>query len=252
MDKSPFLISLAEVIIQIYPQYDYLREFCARYECTGTPQVVIRTTPEDIALEQQNADRENALEGLPAQQFSKEYLETLAVYRKIALALLEHRVILFHGSCIAVDGQAYLFTAKSGTGKSTHVRLWRKRFAERAVMVNDDKPLLRITEDGVIAYGTPWNGKHNLSNNIAVPLKAICILERSAENRICRQQPAKCYPLLLQQTYRPREAAAMEQTLQLFDRMLSRVAIYRLGCNMEPEAAEVSYKGMNPEGADAG
>ncbi len=252
MDQSPFLISLAGVIVQIYPQYDYLRKFCAGYECTGTPQVVVRTTAADIDRERERSAREDALEGLPVREYADDYLETLAVYRKIALALLEHQVLLFHGSCIAVDGQAYLFTAKSGTGKSTHVRLWRRKFGDRAVMVNDDKPLLRITDEGVIAYGTPWNGKHNLSTNMAAPLKAICILERSPENRICAEDVKKCYPLLLQQTYRPREPVALAETLHLFDRMLSRVAVYRLGCNMDPEAADVSYGGMNPVGANIG
>ena len=77
-----------------------------------------------------------------------------------------------------MDGQAVLFTAKSGTGKSTHTKLWRDLFGERAVMVNDDKPLLRILKDGVLVCGTPWDGKHRLSTNCALPLKAICILER--------------------------------------------------------------------------
>ncbi len=250
MEMSPFLISLAGVTVEIHPQFDEIRRYCAGYECEGTPELVVRTTAEDIAREREQSAREDALEGIPTRYFADSYLETLAVYRKIAEGLLQHRVLLFHGSCVAVDGQAYLFTAKSGTGKSTHVRLWRKKFGQRAVMVNDDKPLLRITDSGVIAYGTPWNGKHRLATNIAVPLKAICILERSPDNRICQVSARECYPLLLQQTYRPRSPMAMAETLQLFDDMLSRVAIYRLGCNMDPQAADVSYEGMNPVGAE--
>ena len=111
-------------------------------------------------------------------------METLAVYRKIADQMLSYDTLLFHGSVVAVDETGYLFTAKSGTGKSPHARLWREYLGERAVMVNDDKPLLQITKNGVIAYGTPWDGKHHLSSNIAVPLKAICILTRASENHI--------------------------------------------------------------------
>ena len=106
-----------------------------------------------------------------------DYLETLAVCRKIAERMPEHNTFLFYGSCIAVDGAGYVFTAKSGTGKSTHTRLWRELLDNRATMVNDDKPLIRIADDDAIIYGTPWDGKHPLSHNIAVPLKAICILE---------------------------------------------------------------------------
>ena len=98
--------------------------------------------------------------------------------------MISYDTILFHGSVIAVDGIGYLFTAKSGTGKSTHTRLWREYFGDRAAMVNDDKPLLKITDSSVIAYGTPYNGKHRLGTNISVPLKAICILTRAADNHI--------------------------------------------------------------------
>ena len=83
-----------------------------------------------------------------------DYLETLAVCRKIAERMPEYDTFLFHGSCIAVDGVGYLFTAKSGTGKSTHTRLWRELLDNRATMVNDDKPLIRIADDGLVIYGT--------------------------------------------------------------------------------------------------
>ena len=175
----------------------------------------------------------------------KRQLETLAVYRKIADYLLSSDTLLFHGSVIAVDGEGYLFTAKSGTGKSTHTSLWREYFGERAVMINDDKPLLHIADSGVTAYGTPWDGKHRLSTNIAVPLKGICILTRSAKNYIEPVEPHAVYPLIVQQTNRSLSADGMKQTLSLIDQMLNVVPVYRLGCNMNIEAARVAYEGMN-------
>lgn len=90
----------------------------------------------------------------------------------------------FTCSAVALDGQAYLFTAPSGTGKSTHTRLWREVFGERAVMVNDDKPLIQVREDAIYVCGTPWNGKHNLDSNQKVPIKGICLLERGTVNHI--------------------------------------------------------------------
>ena len=83
-----------------------------------------------------------------------------------------------------MDGAAYLFTAPSGTGKSTHTRLWREVFGDRVWMINDDKPMLRISENLVTAYGTPWNGKHHISRNASAPLKAIVQLNRGKENII--------------------------------------------------------------------
>ena len=152
--------------------------------------------------------------------------------------------ILFHGSVIAVDGAAYVFTAKSGTGKSTHTALWRRLFGDRAVMVNDDKPLLHVG-DVVTAYGTPYDGKHKLSNKIAVPVKAVCILERAEENSIVKITRSEAYPMLVQQAYRPVDIAAMQKTLSLIDKMADSVELYRLGCNMDPDAARVAYEGMN-------
>lgn len=264
-----FTIRLAGQLFTICPVCDYIREYCKDYivaDVTGQSGIAdgdteytssgvgdittesvtrIRITQSDIDFEREKSAREDIKEGIPIRQFSDAYLETLAVYRKIADHLLSCDTLLFHGSVIAVDGIGYLFTAKSGTGKSTHTRLWREYFGEHAVMVNDDKPLLRITDSGVTAYGTPWDGKHRLSTNIAVPLKGICILTRDTTNHIEQAEPHAVYPLIVQQTNRSLSADGMKQTLSLIDRMLNVVPVYRLGCNMDIEAARVAYDGMN-------
>ncbi len=176
--------------------------------------------------------------------YSDSYLEWLAIYRKLCDFVLEKDILLFHGSAIAVDGQVYLFTAPSGTGKSTHTRLWREKFGERALMVNDDKPLLKLAEAGVTVYGTPWDGKHRLSANVALPLKALCILKRGTENRIRRITSDEALPTLLRQAYR---AAALDRILPLVTRLSDAVPIYELYCDMSPEAVEVSWAGMQSQ-----
>lgn len=245
--NSAFCVRLADVVIGIEPMYPYLQEYCKDYIVEDTPEFVVRSEPEDIRREREASDREAAIEGHPPVDYADAYLETLAVYRKIAERLLERNILLFHGSVIAVDGEGYLFTAKSGTGKSTHTKLWRQLFGERAVMVNDDKPLLRLTEREVIVYGTPWAGKHNLNKNISVPLAGLCVLERAEKNYIRQVVPRDIYGMLLQQAYRPAKAEAMQQTLSLVDRLMTNVKMYRLGCNMELEAAQVAYTGMRGE-----
>ena len=159
--------------------------------------------------------------------------------------MLDCDTILFHGSVIAVDGIGYLFTAKSGTGKSTHTRLWREMLGERAVMINDDKPLISLSENGIMVYGTPWDGKHRLSTNIGVPLKAVCILERAEENRIVPITKKDAYNMLMQQVYRPTGAEGMMKTLALIDRLAAGVKLYSLGCNISPQAAEIAYRTMS-------
>ncbi len=242
-----FRIKLAEQNIAISARFPYVKEYCRDYLTVEEPAFSVCIFPEDIAFEREKSACEDQLAGRAIRNFSDEYLETLAVYRKIAVKLLDDDRLLCHGSAISVDGVGYLFTAKSGTGKSTHTRLWRNLFGERAVMVNDDKPLLRIGENGVTVYGTPWDGKHRLSANLAVPLKALCILERDKENRIAPITRRDAYPMLMQQSYRPDDAAAMRKTMALVDKLGSSVSLYRLQCNMEPEAAEIAYKAMKPE-----
>lgn len=239
-----FIVKLAGIAIEIYCLYPSTKQFCRDYLTTAPADFAVETKPADIEFEREKSAREDEAEGIPLRRFSKEYLETLAVYRKIAERLPEYDTVLFHGSAIAVDGAGYLFTAKSGTGKSTHTRLWREKFGSRAVMVNDDKPLLRVTETGVTVYGTPWDGKHRLSRNTSVPLAGLCLLSRSGDNHIKPITPREAWPMLMQQTYRPADPAALARTLALVDRLSKGVELWKLGCNMEPEAAETAYAAM--------
>ena len=234
---------IADRIIDINSLYPVIHEQCREYCAEGIPDFSIEISPSDIGFEQEKSAQADKAEERAIQFYSDDYLETLAVYRKIAERMPEYDTLLFHGSAIAVDGWAYLFTARSGTGKSTHARLWRELLGERAVMVNDDKPFLRVLEDGTgMVYGSPWDGKHRLSNNIAVPRRAICLLERASDNRIERITKAEALPRLLLQVYRPYDPAAMEKTMTLLDRL--DAAFYRLHCNMDLSAAELSYSVM--------
>jgi len=235
---------LADLRVGISSIYQEVHDMLRDYATTGEAQLCVRTTQADIEEERRQSAITRKEEGLPPYEFPDAYLETLAVYRQIAAKAVAHGRLLMHGSVLAVDGQGYMFTARSGTGKSTHVRLWRELFKERAVMVNDDKPLLRITDDSTTVYGTPWDGKHRLSSNISVPLRAICILTRSAENTIREIRPSEALETLLTQTYHPEDPLAVLEVLGLLDKLTKNVRFYILGCNMDPSAALVSSRGM--------
>lgn len=243
--KERFAIKLAEKNFILTTNYMYTRELCKNYitELSCGYEIIIEQS--DIDYEREKSAQDDRKLGNLIRKFSDEYLESLAVYRKIADALLDNDTILFHGSVVAVDEEGYLFTAKSGTGKSTHTKLWREYFGNRAIMVNDDKPLLRITDNKVYAYGTPWDGKHHLSKNIQVPLKAICILERGQDNRIKSITKKEALPMLLQQTNRPKDVKLMADTMRLVDELGDKVKLYHLQCNMELDACRVAYDGMN-------
>lgn len=243
---TEFTISLAETAIGVSAIFPSTRDFCRDYLTEEAPELTISIVPEDIVFEREKSAQEDALEGIPTRSFPDYYLETLAVYRKIAVEMLQKDTLLFHGSVVAVDGEAYLFTAKSGTGKTTHTNLWLKNISGSYV-VNGDKPLLRFTENRLYACGTPWQGKENYGCNKRVPLRAICVLERDAENHICSVTMKEVLPVLFQQTYRPGEPQAMLKTMELVGRLGNTCNLYRLGCNMEDEAALVAYNSMKPQ-----
>ncbi len=228
--------------IAIESNYETVQLLCEDYRTDAEPELTLSVSTEELTEILRKA-RENYPE-LPDSEFlPPDYLELAVIYKRLAERTPFWDTVMLHGSAVAVDGACYVFCAKSGTGKSTHARLWRQLLGERAVMVNDDKPMVHIRPDGSAeVYGTPWDGKHRLNTNTHVPLRAICILERSEENTIRPITKSEAWPMLLQQFYRPYDAEAMEKTMDLIGRL--QTSFYRLGCNMELEAAELSYQTM--------
>ena len=240
-----FTIRIAGRVVAVSALFESTRKFCAGYICDEKPDFAVTITEQDIAFEREKAAKEDAIEGVPIRNLGDAQLEETAVQRKITEELFAFDTLLFHGSVIAVDGEAYLFTAKSGTGKSTHTRLWRELLGDRAVMVNDDKPFLQLTEDGVNVYGSPWNGKHKLGSNICVPLKAICILERGEQNEIKEIPASEAVYMMLQQTNRPMRAKWMPKYMELLDKLSEKLTFYRLLCTIDPQAAALAYEAMS-------
>lgn len=241
---TEFTIGIAEKNVRVYAQHAYAKEFCANYLTDAEPDFSVAIAPEDIEYERAKSAREDEVEGIPVREFESDYLETLAIYRKIVEKMVDHGAFLFHGSAVSVDGEGYLFTAKSGTGKSTHTRRWRKYYGKRCITVNDDKPLLLVKDDVVMICGTPWDGKHRLSANVMVPMKGLVWLERGEVNEIHPISVSEALPMLLQQSYRPADPILLMKTLQLLEKMTKIVGLYRLNCNMHLDSARIAYEGM--------
>ncbi len=158
--------------------------------------------------------------------------------------LIDYSGILLHSSCVVVDGYAYAFSADPGTGKSTHTDLWLKHFGERAYILNDDKPALRIIDGTVYACGTPWSGKYDYSVPKLVPLAGICFLQRSETNWIKKAETTKAVYNIFSQTSRKISAEKMEKLFDVLEEIFSKVPIYDFGCNISDEAVSVSYNAM--------
>lgn len=158
--------------------------------------------------------------------------------------LIDYSGILLHSSCVVVDGYAYAFSADPGTGKSTHTDLWLKHFGERAYILNDDKPALRIIDGTVYACGTPWSGKYDYSVPKLVPLAGICFLQRSETNWIKKAETTKAVYNIFSQTSRKLSSEKMEKLFDVLEEIFSKVPIYDFGCNISDEAVSVSYNAM--------
>ena len=239
-----FQIKIAEKTAAVHSLFDSTRDYCSRYFSEGPADFSITVTREDLEFEQQALLEEALEEGIRVRRFTDPFLDRAAIQRKFAEYLFGHQTLLVHGSTVAVDGKAYLFTAKCGTGKSTHTRLWREVFGDRAVMVNDDKPFLRLTEQGVLACGAPWSGKHGLDSNITVPLQGICILERGPENRIAPCDKAAALEMLRKQSYRPLAPEKHTAFLALTEALAANTPLWRMECTKAPEAALTAWEAM--------
>ena len=169
-----------------------------------------------------------------------EYINTC---REFNYKLIDFDGMMLHSSAVVVDDRAYLFSAASGTGKSTHTELWLQKFGDRAYILNDDKPAIRQINGVWHACGTPWSGKYDLSKPTCVPLAGIAFLNRDTTNHIERYTGPMVAFELMNQTLRREEE--MEKTLAVMARIAQEVPIWKLFCNMDLEAAEVAYNAMS-------
>ena len=157
--------------------------------------------------------------------------------------LLKYDGILLHSSCVVLDNKAYLFSAPSGTGKSTHTQLWLSAF-KNAKILNDDKPAIIIRNNIAYACGTPFSGKNDLSLNEIYPIQGIAFLERSKDNWIKKMDDKKSIYSIFNQTIRPGYENEMDDMIKVVEKIVDLVPIYQFGCNMDLDAAYTSYNYM--------
>ena len=158
--------------------------------------------------------------------------------------LIDHGGMMLHSSAVMVDGRVYLFSAPSGTGKSTHTALWLQYLGERAQIINDDKPAIRVIGEKAYVYGTPWSGKTDQNRNVRGELAGIAVVKRAKENQIRRLNNKEAIFALLDQTPRSRIEKRVERLFQVIETLIQTIPIYELSCNMELEAAKLAYETM--------
>lgn len=227
---------IADITVDLGYKYDRLRRQSEAYKINEDVKPDMTIYLSDGFLEQKQKENPH----LTVEDC--EYIFTSSVFYT---GMLQYGGFMLHSSAVIVDGKAYLFSAPSGTGKSTHTGLWQEVFGERAQILNDDKPAIRALEDGVFAYGTPWSGKTDMNINVKAPIAGICFLERSENNWIERVDSNAAIAGILNQTIRPFEMKGMDLLLTHIEKVITNVPVFKMGCNISHEAAIMAHREMS-------
>lgn len=227
-----FIIELAGLPIEIVCESDFTYKQCENYLLQSEePVVTARGNEAEIIYN---------VETVPMQ---RDVAESFSIYKSIAEQLTPFNRFVFHGAAISYGGRGYIFTAASGTGKTTHIKLWKRCLGAPVDIINGDKPIISV-ENGVTVHGTPWAGKEGWNKNRSAPLGGICIIERGRVNKIRKLSPDECLKKILPQIYIPKNKASAGQILSLLDGLLKAVPVYLLSCDISEEAVRCSFEAM--------
>lgn len=226
-----FNIKIADISVGIDNKYKFIKNMCHDYITLDKAKFTVSVTDEEIAREQTGEA-----------EFPPDYLEALAVYRKIAEKLSEYEGFLMHGVLISVEDRGVLFCAASGTGKTTHALLWKELLGDKCDIINGDKPIVRIREGVPYAYGTPWCGKENIHKNTSVRITDIYFVHRAEENSVEDMMRREILPSLLPSIHIPENGVG--KVLEAIDAFARSVSFKRLYCNRDIAAAKVAYNAI--------
>lgn len=154
--------------------------------------------------------------------------------------VIKHNCINIHSSSIAYNNMGVLFSAPSGTGKSTHTGLWQQNHPE-TVIINDDLPLISVGDEVKIC-GTCWCGTSGVNNNVTVPLKAVVFLRRGEVNKITRLDALNSLRFLIDEIFKSPVTDVAGLQFDLIGKILEKVPAYLLECNISAEAVETVKK----------
>ena len=227
-----FRLKIANTVFEVNAFNESTKEYCKDFLCDEEAKYVITLTKEDLENE------------LHIQEDGKVYAneEISALYRKIADLFIEDNIVVMHGSSFKVGDYAFIVTARSGVGKSTHVNLLNKLLGNEFSYINDDKPLLEVNDHSLMLYSSPWNGKERRGNNTKAPLKAVIFLNRGNNTYQKLNNNQEVYFRLLSQIYLPRDKSKREKALKIIDILLKRVNFYEINVNMDISSASMTYE----------
>lgn len=239
----PLVCKVADFVVEFLNLSLDSQKYFENFLSGDSPEVSFEISEQDIQFEI------NAVDG----KCTRINAELAAALRKFAYWMLDSKAFLLHSSLIEVNGTGICFAAPSGTGKTTHTRLWKQLLGDNMTVINGDKPIIRFFENEKypLGYGTPWCGKERYGINGKVPIKHICFIERSDKNVCEKLEVSEILQLFFKQIFIKRQNPAMvSKTLKLADMFLNNLSVWKIKCNMDISAAKVAYNTIFKENAN--
>lgn len=231
------LYKISDLIVEYNPIYDMLRKRSDKYLIKDSSTKVnfkIIVNENDIK-KVKDSD----------QEINSELAEYIVAGAILSNALLQYKGCLLHSSAVVIDNECYLFSATSGTGKSTHTNLWIKYLSDKKpYILNDDKPAIRIIDNEIWAYGTPFSGKYDINKNKKAKVKSICFIQQSKTNTVEKMENDEAIKLFMEQILVETDKESMIRLLEIVDIIIRQVPVYKLKCNISEEAVRLSYETM--------
>lgn len=232
MPKEKYRIAGLNVLMDVSGELTTVRSEKYKYCFSSTPDF-------EIIGMRSNIERMMRDEGLTEQE--AEYVASGARFYN---NLISFDGFMLHSSAVCYNGKAYLFTADSGTGKSTHTSLWKKYLTDKAFILNDDKPAVRLIDGKFYAAGTPWSGKTDQNENVLVEIGSVAVLKRGKENKISPLNPSLAVLPLLSQTSFPTSSERVDALSKLLEQFVTNVPIFELYCDISEQAFITSFEKM--------
>lgn len=228
------LYLIAGAVVKANPQSEYMKQQMKPYLYEGAREA-------DFSIETDRRHTDFVLGKNPALSFAE--AEEICKAALFARQIVNFNGLAVHASAISFEGGAYLFSAASGVGKSTHTAFWQKEFSDRVRIINDDRPIVRLDENNTAwVYGTPFSGCSGRHENVCFPLKAVVFLKRADRNAVRRIEPAAAFFRLLENSRKKESRAYLEKAADVIGRLISAADYYEMDCTNEPQAAVEAYR----------
>lgn len=232
------IYEIAGLRVEIANQHAYTTKFCQAYLSKN------QDLPADLTAIVTEAEMQEEREASAG--FSDGYIENICLYRSICRQIPAKNRFLLHASILERNGKAYAFLGRSGTGKSTHTKLWL-RYVENTCVLNGDKPILEYIDGKLYAHGTPWQGKENWGYNGRAELCGLCFLEQAKVNEISKMSLSETSSRVFTQVLLPQDEENVVATLDLLDKLVANVPAYLLKCDISEEAVKLSFEQLTGE-----